>query len=47
MAQYYRFFRIPFTLEYIRDINISDNEQDDKMPAANKRLAAMAGDVVN
>jgi WD40 repeat protein len=31
----------------IRDINISDNEQDDKMPAANKRLAAMAGDVVN
>ncbi len=31
----------------IRDINISDDEQDDKMPAANKRLAAMAGDVVN
>lgn len=31
----------------IRDINISDNEQDDKMPAANKRLAAMADDVVN
>ena len=31
----------------IRDINISDNGQDDKMPAANKRLAAMAGEVVN
>jgi hypothetical protein len=31
----------------IRDINISDNEQDDKMPAANKRLAAMAGNMVN
>lgn len=31
----------------IRDINISDDEQDDKMPAANKRLAAMAGEVVN
>lgn len=30
----------------IRDINISDNGQDDKMPAANKRLAAMAGEVV-
>lgn len=31
----------------IRDINISDNEQNDKIPAANKRSAAMAGDVVN
>jgi len=31
----------------IRDINISDYEQNDRMPAANKRLAAMAGDVVN
>jgi hypothetical protein len=31
----------------IRDINISDNELDDKMPAANRRLAAMVGDVVN
>lgn len=31
----------------IRDINISEYEQNDKMPAANKRLAAMAGDVVN
>jgi len=31
----------------IRDIKINIDEQEDRMPAANKRLAAMAGDVVN
>jgi hypothetical protein len=31
----------------IRDIKISDNEQDDKMPAADKRLVSMVSDVVN
>ena len=31
----------------IRDIKIDEDGQNDKMPAANKRLAAMAGEVVN
>jgi hypothetical protein len=31
----------------IRDINLRDNRQDDKMLSANKRLATMAGEVVN
>jgi hypothetical protein len=31
----------------IRDINLSDNEQNDRMPAANKDLAAIEGEVVN
>lgn len=31
----------------IRDINISDNEQDYKMSAANKRLTSIMGEVVN
>jgi WD40 repeat protein len=31
----------------IRDIKINNDEQNDRMPAANRRLATMAGEVVN